>query len=102
MSFDSLQKTNSSHSCIRLTRTNFRMVVIVVFYLCSVKSSVITIISKRVKNQNTAKMLFAERESDHLMRRSNLNFNTPSLPLKPRAFELLKIGSFKFSPLESK
>ena len=44
-------------------------------------------------------MLFAERESDHLMRRSNLNFNTPLPPtFKPRAFELLKIGSFKFPP----
>ena len=33
-----------------------------------------------------------------LMRRSNRNFNIPLPPGKPRAFELLKIGSFKFPP----
>ena len=32
-----------------------------------------------------------------IMRRSNRNFNIPA-PGKPRAFELLKIGSFKFPP----
>ena len=32
------------------------------------------------------------------MRRSTRNFNIPPPPGKPRAFELLKIGSFKFPP----
>ena len=33
-----------------------------------------------------------------LMRRSSRNFNIPPPPGKPRAFELLKIGLFKFPP----
>ena len=36
-----------------------------------------------------------------LMRRSNRNFNIP-LPGKARAFELFKIGSFKFPPPRAK
>ena len=44
------------------------------------------------------------RKSDRVMRRSTRNFNIPPPPPpgKPRAFELLKIGSFKFPPLGPK
>ena len=36
------------------------------------------------------------------MYRSSRNFNTPPPPGKPRAFELLKIGLFKFPPRRAK
>ena len=42
--------------------------------------------------------------TSHIMRRSTRNFNIlpPPPPGKPRAFELLKIGSFKFPPPRDK
>ena len=37
-----------------------------------------------------------------IMRRSTQNFNIPPPPFFARAFELLKIGSFKFPPRRAK
>ena len=50
-------------------------------------------------------IFFSELYKDEIkvvMRRSNRNFNIPPPPGKPRAFELLKIGLFKFPPPRTK
>ena len=56
------------------------------------------------RRARTPRVVLAVASHDSLMRRSNRNFNispTPP-PGKPRAFELLKIGSFKFPPPRAK
>ena len=49
-------------------------------------------------NKTVAKLKLPQR----IMRQSNRNFNIPPPPSKARAFELFKIGSFKFLPPRAK